>query len=142
VSVRFYVDADLLGVAHVLADLRADVTYPGDPGGTVKRRNRPPCPVQSPGVPDHEWLPEVGRNGWAVLTRDRRIERRPAEKQAVIAYGVKLFAITSAEQLDKWRQLEIIMSRWRDVERLAGRQGPFIYRLTRTSVTPLLPPPS
>jgi hypothetical protein len=77
-----------------------------------------------------------------VLTRDRRIERRPAEKQAVIAYGVKLFAITSAEQLDKWRQLEIIMSRWRDVERLADRQGPFIYRLTRTSVTPLLSPPS
>lgn len=140
-AVRFYVDADLLGVAHILADLRSDLTYPGDPGGTVKRRERPPCPVESPHLPDHEWLPIVGGQGWAVLTRDRRIERRPAERQAVIDYGVKLFAITSPEQLDKWRQLEIIMSRWRDLEALAEQPGPFIYRLTRTTISPLRAPP-
>ena len=29
---RFYVDADLLGLGHVLAGLRPDTTYPGDPG--------------------------------------------------------------------------------------------------------------
>lgn len=34
-EVRFYVDADLLGLARVLSDLRADVTYPGDPGAIV-----------------------------------------------------------------------------------------------------------
>jgi hypothetical protein len=35
-QVNYYVDADVLGVARVLADIRRDVTYPGDPGGTVK----------------------------------------------------------------------------------------------------------
>jgi hypothetical protein len=76
-----------------------------------------------------------------VPTRDRRIERRPAERQAVSNYSVKLFAITSPEQLDKWRQLESVMSRWREIERLAAELGPFIYHLTRTSVAALLPPP-
>jgi hypothetical protein len=36
--VHYYVDADLLGVAKVLVQLRGDVTYPGDPGGPVKGR--------------------------------------------------------------------------------------------------------
>lgn len=83
----------------------------------------------------------VGEQGWAVLTRDQRIERRPAERQAVIEYGAKLFVVTSPEQLDKGRQLEIVMSRWRDRERLAEQPGPFIYRLTRTTISPLLAPP-
>jgi hypothetical protein len=33
VRVRFYVDADVLGLAKVLAAIRPDVTDPGDPGG-------------------------------------------------------------------------------------------------------------
>jgi hypothetical protein len=31
-TVRFYFDADVLGVAKVVAALRSDVTYPGDRG--------------------------------------------------------------------------------------------------------------
>jgi hypothetical protein len=34
--VRYYVDADLLGVAKILVQLRGDVTHPGDQGGPVK----------------------------------------------------------------------------------------------------------
>ncbi len=34
--VRFYVDADVLGLAKELVRIRGDVTYPGDPGGPVK----------------------------------------------------------------------------------------------------------
>lgn len=45
-AVRFYVDADMLGLAKILAQVRVDVTYPGDPGGKVKGgRVRPQCPV-------------------------------------------------------------------------------------------------
>jgi hypothetical protein len=35
--VQFYVDADLLGLAKMLVQVRADVTYPGDPGGELHR---------------------------------------------------------------------------------------------------------
>jgi hypothetical protein len=31
--VRYYVDADVLGLAKILTQVRSDVTYPGDPGG-------------------------------------------------------------------------------------------------------------
>lgn len=33
-DVRFYVDADVLGLAKLLVRLRSDVTYPGDPEGS------------------------------------------------------------------------------------------------------------
>jgi hypothetical protein len=39
-DVRFYFDADVLGVAKVLAQLRPDITYPGDPGAIIHRRQR------------------------------------------------------------------------------------------------------
>ncbi len=34
--VQFYIDADVLGLAKVLVQIRGDVTYPGDPGGAAK----------------------------------------------------------------------------------------------------------
>jgi hypothetical protein len=53
VPVRFYIDADLLGVAKVLATVRSDVTYPGDAGGIgPDGRPRSPCPIH-PG--DKAW---------------------------------------------------------------------------------------
>jgi hypothetical protein len=32
-QVRYYFDANVLGLAKVVSTLRPDVTYPGDPGG-------------------------------------------------------------------------------------------------------------
>jgi hypothetical protein len=29
----------------VVASLRNDTTYPGDPGALIYRRQRPPCPI-------------------------------------------------------------------------------------------------
>jgi hypothetical protein len=60
-TVRFYFDADVLCVAKVVAALRYDVTYPGDPGATIRRRIRAACPVTTPAVKDEEWIP---RNPW------------------------------------------------------------------------------
>lgn len=94
-AVRYYIDADTLGLAKILAALRIDVTYPGDPGATIKRQKRPPCPVTSTAVPDDQWIPTVARAGWSVITRDQRIRSRPAEIAAITAYRAKVFAITS-----------------------------------------------
>lgn len=54
VAVRYYVDADTLGLAHVLAQIRPDVTSPGDPGGEVRKRRRPSSPITSTDIPDEE----------------------------------------------------------------------------------------
>ena len=137
-AVRYCVDADTLGLAKVMAALRWDVTFPGDLGGTVKRHSRPACPIASFDIDDDQWIPVVAANDWAVITRDAHISRRPAEIAAVQEAGAKMFAISSSEKLDVWRQLEVLMCNWRRVEQLREEPGPFIFRLTRTAVSRLL----
>ncbi len=107
-EVRYYVDADVLGLAKVLASLRADVTYPGDPGGVVRKRSRPAAPITTTDVDDDVWIPIVAARGWSIITRDKAIQRRPAEIEAVRDSGAKMFALTSREQLSVWDQLEIV----------------------------------
>jgi hypothetical protein len=138
VAVRFYFDADVLGLAKVVASIRPDVTYPGDPGGEVRKRVRPPCVITDPETADLVWIPRVAREGWSIISRDRHIEAYPAERDAVIAYNAKMFTIASDEKLDVWHQLEILMTRWRDIERLNDERGPFIYALYRTRATRLV----
>jgi predicted nuclease of predicted toxin-antitoxin system len=42
---------------------------------------------------DEEWLAEVGKRGWYVLTHDRRIRYKPNEIGAVEKFGIGLFTI-------------------------------------------------
>jgi hypothetical protein len=44
-EVRFYFDADIRGLGKLLATVRNDVTYAGDPGGELHKRVRPPCVI-------------------------------------------------------------------------------------------------
>jgi PIN like domain len=81
-TVRFYFDADVLGLAHVIAGLRPDATYPGDPGGVVHKQLRPPCPIDSPSVKDPIWIPRVAELGWLIITRDARIQEHPGPRQS------------------------------------------------------------
>lgn len=133
-AIRFYVDADLLGVAKILAEVRSDVTYPGDPGGrSADGFDRPPCPVQ-PGNKDVDWLPKVARAGWIIISRDRHIQHRPAERAALIDAGARMFRLDARHGLNKWQQLEIIVTQWRRFEEMADLPGPWLYTATRTTL--------
>lgn len=46
---------------------------------------------------DQVWLRDAGNNGWIVLTKDDAIRRRPAERDALIEAGVRVFCLTSAQ---------------------------------------------
>ena len=132
-KLRFYVDADTLGLAHLLTAVRSDVTYPGDPGGTVDKRKRPACDID-PATPDHEWIPVVAERGLVVITRDRRISQRTGEKAAVRDASGRHISITSREPLRKFEILEVVICQWRKIEELASLPGPYIYGITRTSI--------
>lgn len=86
--VRYYVDADVLGLARILVQIRSDVTYPGDLGGTVHKQTRPPCLVTSPEVKDPLWIPQVAGQDWLIITRDHNIANNRAEVAAVRDSGV------------------------------------------------------
>ena len=134
-EVRFYVDADLLGLAKILVTVRSDVTYPGDPGGEIFRRLRPCCPITDPSTLDRDWLPRVAAANWLILTRDRKIQSHRAEIAAVRDHGARLITLSSDDAKTKFAQLEIVMCRWRDIEQKLALPGPFIYRATRTQLT-------
>jgi len=132
--VRFYVDADLLGLAHVLADLRPDVTYPGDPGKVVHKRQRPACPVSTPAVKDRIWIPEVARRGWLIITRDRHIREHRLEIDEVKANGARMISLIGEDARSVFDQLEVVMCRWREIESHLDDPGPFIFAASRTTL--------
>lgn len=135
-TVRFYFDADVLGLAKIVVTLRSDSTYPGDPGGVVHKRQRPPCPITSPATLDRDWIPEVARRGWLVITRDRHIRDHRAEIEAVRDNGAKMVTLAAEEARGTWDQLEVLMCQWRVIaQRVVDQSGPFIYRATRTVLT-------
>ncbi|MGH3181964.1 MAG: hypothetical protein ACRD1G_17040 [Acidimicrobiales bacterium] len=132
--IRFYVDADLLGLAKLLVTVRADVTFPGDPGGTgIDGYPRPACSVQ-PGAKDPVWIPIVAAEGWVIITRDRRIQSKPAERQAVIEHSAKLIRLDPRHALSKWGQLEIVVSQWRRMEDRVDTPGPWLFVATRSGL--------
>lgn len=131
-TVRLYFDADVLGLGKLLGQIRADFTYPSDPGARIRRFERPPCPIANPGEKDPVWISTVAKLGWLIVTRDHHIQGNAAELDAVRDNSAKVVCFAGREALDKWAQLEIFMTRWREIEPLADRTGPFIYTLTRT----------
>lgn len=137
-EVRYYFDADILGLAHVVAALRPDATYPGDPGTVINRRQRPPCPIAAPQTVDSVWIPEVAQRGWLIITRDRHILDHTAEIQAVVDNGAKLVALSGKEAKSTWPQLEVLMTQWRRVEDLVELPGPFVYVATRSGLSKLV----
>jgi hypothetical protein len=135
---RWYIDADCLGLARILAQVRPDITFPGDSGKRSNPRHEvPPCVIQDTATPDEVWIPVVARAGLAVITRDKRIQEKVSEKDMVVASNARMFAITSREALNNWGLLEVVVSQWRALEHAAGAAGPYIYSLTRTSLTPI-----
>jgi hypothetical protein len=50
----------------------------------------------SSGTRDQAWLPEVGRNGWILLTKDSRIRYRRNEMQALLASKTRSFVLVSS----------------------------------------------
>lgn len=137
-EVRFYVDADILGLGKLLAGLRSDVTYPGDPGAVIHGRARPPCPITSPRAKDPEWIPVVSALGWLILTRDANIHKHRAGLDAVESSGARMVTLSSSDADTTWGQLEVVLSQWRRIEALLQLPGPFVYTVTRTALSKVI----
>lgn len=132
-AVQFYVDADILGLAKVLAAIRSDVTYPGFPGGKMHGRMRPACPVTSTSTDDTVWIPEAAARGWLIITRDSAIQERRAEINAVRDSGAKMIALNGPDAVTTWDQVGIIIRKWGRIETALSTPGPFIYAVSKTS---------
>lgn len=133
-TVRFYFDADVLGLAKVIDKLRPDITYPGDAGGLVHKRLREPCPITTTATPDAVWIPEVAARHWLIITRDSRIQDHTAEIDAVRDHRARMVALAGKDAVTRWDQLEILMCQWRRIEAVAAGPSPAVYRATRSGL--------
>ena len=80
---------------------------------------------------DTVWLPEVGRRGWFVLTRDARIRYNPLEIQALKAAQVGAFVFVP-KNLTGEEMAVLIAEALPQMQRAALKtQRPFILRLYR-----------
>ncbi|RFZ51504.1 hypothetical protein MSS2_03465 [Mycobacterium marinum] len=131
-EVRFYFDADILGLAHVVCSLRPDCTYPGDKGKKIKRHIRGECVIREPKTADREWIPIVATRGWVAITRDGDIQNHLSLLQLVKEYQLRLVTLTGADAGTPWRQLGILIPQWRNIESLVDREGPVVIAATRT----------
>jgi hypothetical protein len=83
---------------------------------------------------DEVWLPEVARRRWVILTKDKRIRRRPIEKQALLASGARAFVLTSGS-LRGEEMADLFVKHLRRMERVArNTKPPFVAAVTRTGV--------
>jgi hypothetical protein len=92
-------------------------------------------------TPDDVWLPEVGANGWIVLTQDPRFLHNENEKEALVSNGVGCFVLVT-DGLKKWEKLRVIAKVWDEVEKIvADTTPPYIYRITKAGDVKCLYPP-
>jgi hypothetical protein len=131
-DVRFYVDADILGLGKLLCQVRPDVTYPGFVGGKMHGRMRPPCPITGTEVDDTDWIPVTAQNGWLILTRDSAIQQSTAELASVRDSGARMIALVGRDAGNTWDQLHIVMKHWDSIEAAVDQPGPFIYAVGKT----------
>lgn len=82
-------------------------------------------------VPDVQWISEVGRLGYVVLTRDQEIRRRPNELQAVRAARLHLFALTSGN-LSAAETAALCVAAWPAIGRAVSQHpAPAFFSVTR-----------
>jgi predicted nuclease of predicted toxin-antitoxin system len=78
---------------------------------------------------DEEWLAEVGRRGWAVITKDTRIRYRQTEITALVAGGVRAFVLTRGD-LSGPEMAAILVNSLPHLARFSARhESPFIARI-------------
>lgn len=83
---------------------------------------------------DSEWIPEVGRRSWVLITKDQNIRRNALERNAYQAAALRGFIVTGKDMSGK-ELAALLVSRLDQMTRkVAGRTGPLLYTISRTGV--------
>lgn len=119
---RFFVDENDLALGKLLAQLHSDVAFPGHPS----------LPEVSRGSLDEDWLPVVGAQALAVITRDQRIRYRPVEKQVWLNHRLRGFVLTGRRSQSTADSLSLLVKHWARIEDLLLKRphGPWMYAVT------------
>lgn len=81
--------------------------------------------------PDAEWLEEVGKRGWVVLSKDKLIRKRNVEKYALINANVATFILTSGNLTGEQMGEALVKAHKKMIRIVENYQRPFIVTVTR-----------
>ena len=71
---------------------------------------------------DVDWIPEIGRRGWVVITGDRGIARKPAEKKALEeAHVIAVFMAKGFTHKQIFDLVSSIIKWWPEIARQVTR---------------------
>ena len=85
-------------------------------------------------TPDVEWLTKVGKWGWVVISKDQNIRRNPLELTAYEAAKVRGYFVTAAGASGPENAALLARCLPGMVRRSAGRSGPFLFSISRSTV--------
>jgi hypothetical protein len=86
------------------------------------------------GTLDEVWLSLPGKNGWAVLTKDKGQRYSPLEKTEIIRHKLKIFAFSSGN-LSGEDMGAMLKTNLRRLDRFAqNHHPPFVASINRTGI--------
>lgn len=85
-------------------------------------------------APDTEWIPEVGRREWVLVTKDQNIRRNPLERAAYEAARIRGFVVTGKDLTGE--ELGDLLVRCLEgmARRVHRRSGPLLFAISRDGV--------
>ncbi len=89
-------------------------------------------------ITDVEWLERCGREGWIVLTMDRRIRYHRAEIAAIRRHRVRAFVLASGN-LSASQQGRRFVENAERIFAACAVPGPFVYTVHPTRIVRLFP---
>jgi hypothetical protein len=83
-------------------------------------------------TPDEVWLKDIGEEGYVLFTTDKRIRRRPLERQALKEYKVGAFFL-GGKKMSRWNYIQQLIRAWHKIEDTVERETPpYAYRVNRS----------
>jgi len=83
------------------------------------------------GAPDTEWIPEVGRREWVLITKDQNIRRNPLERAAYESAKLRGFIVTGKDMDGKELADLLVRCLPGMARRAGGRLGPLLFTISR-----------
>lgn len=78
---------------------------------------------------DTEWLPEVARRGWVVITKDWGLSSNLLEQKAIAAANARVFVLASGNYTGAQMAAILVSALARLQKFVQGNQAPFIARI-------------
>jgi hypothetical protein len=85
-------------------------------------------------APDLEWIPEIARRDWVLITKDQHIRRNPLERAAYAVSKLRGFVATGKDMSGSDLGELLVRCLPGIVRRVHNRPGPLLFAISRNGV--------